>query len=231
MIKKNTLHNIDCLDGFKQLEDGSVDLVLTDPPYNISIKNNFKSLNRAGIDFGEWDKGFNQVDWLKAVAPKIRKGGSIVVFNAVQNINTVIDTLTAEGFTYKELGFYKKSNPIPRNRDRLYVTSIEPYIWLVKGKGWTFNRQKDTYETGIMEHPVVHHSKRIHTTQKPVELMETLVKIHSNEGDLVLDCFSGSASTLIACHGSGRDYIGFEKDIDNYNNSVKRLESFGVPHI
>lgn len=224
MLEQNKIYNIDCLEGFKQLDDESIDLVLTDPPYNISKKNNFSTLGRAGLDFGDWDHEFNQVDWLKAVVPKLRKGGSIVIFNAVQNIGTMIDTLEEEGMTFKEMGLYKKTNPMPRNRDRLYVTSLEPFVWFVKGKGWTFNRQRENYENAIFDYPVVNHRHRIHPTQKPLGLMEDLVKIHSNEGDLVLDCFSGSGSTAVACQKLNRNYIGFELDESNYANALKRIE-------
>lgn len=231
MLDINKLYHLDCLEGFKQLDDNSVDLVLTDPPYNISKENRFNSMGRKGIDFGEWDKGFNQVDWIKAVAPKVKKGGSIVIFNSVQNIGTVIDALEANGFTYKQLGFYRKTNPMPRNRDRLYVTATEVFIWAVKGRGWTFNRQRETYENAIFDYPTVHHKERIHSTQKPVGLMEDLIKIHSNEGDLVLDCFSGSASTLIAAKNLNRSYIGFELDDINYKNSKDRLDKADMSEI
>ena len=70
MIK---LNNGDSIDYIKGLKDNSVDAVITDPPYNISKDNNFKSMGRSGIDFGEWDKGFNLNSWIELVAPKVKK--------------------------------------------------------------------------------------------------------------------------------------------------------------
>lgn len=66
--------------------------------------------------------------------------------------------------------------------------------------------------------------KTSHPTQKPVKLMERALKIYSNENDLILDCFSGSGTTAIACHNLKRRFICIEKDFDYWAASVKRLE-------
>ena len=110
--------------------------------------------------------------------------------------------------------------------NRLYANSCDYAIWATKGKGWTFNRQRETYENAIFEYPVVHHSKRIHPTQKPVELIEDIIKIHSNEGDIILDPFMGSGSTAIACLNTNRRYLGFELDSNYFKESNKRIMSF-----
>jgi site-specific DNA-methyltransferase (adenine-specific) len=66
---------------------------------------------------------------------------------------------------------------------------------------------------------------RIHPTQKPVRLLERLLALVTKEGDFVLDPFSGSASTAIAAHNTGRNFIGFEIDKEYYDLSIKRLEN------
>lgn len=119
----------------------------------------------------------------------------------------------------------EKTNPMPRNRDRLYVTSCEFAVWAVKGKGWTFNRQRETYENTVFEYPLVSHKERIHPTQKKVELIEDLIKIHSNENDIVLDCFMGSATTAVACLNTNRRFIGFELDSDYFELAMSRVDS------
>lgn len=215
---------MDCIEGMKLIEDGTVDLLLTDPPYNVSQKSNFHTMGRKGVDFGEWDKEFNQEDWLEIALSKVKKGGSAIIYNDYKNIGIMKEVLEKNGFIIKEMLIWKKSNPMPRNRDRLYVTSIEVALWAVKGKGWTFNRQRDTYENAIFEAPVVNHTKRIHPTQKPIEIISELVKIHSNENDLVLDCFMGSATTALACIENNRNYIGFELDEEFYNKSLERIK-------
>lgn len=221
-----SLFNEDSLVGVNnRIDDNSVDLVLTDPPYNISMPNNFHTMNTGArnIDFGEWDGDFDQLSWIDIVAPKIKNGGSIVIFNALENMGNIKKRLEENGFIFKEFINWKKSNPMPRNRDRLYVTARETAIWAVKGRGWTFNRQRENYENGYFKYPIVHYSKRIHTTQKPVELMADLIKIHSNIGDTVLDPFSGSGSTGVACINLDRNFIGFELDGDYYSKSMTWL--------
>ena len=224
-LELNRIYQLDCLEGMKLIPDGSVDLLLTDPPYNVSQKSNFHTMGRKGVDFGEWDKEFNQTDWLEVACSKVKKGGSAIVFNDYKNIGEMKDVLEAKGFVIKEMLIWKKSNPMPRNRDRLYVTSIEVALWAVKGKGWTFNRQRGTYENGIFETPLVNHKKRIHPTQKPIEVISDLVKIHSNEKDIVLDCFIGSATTAVACELLDRKWIGFELEQEYIELANKRLDA------
>lgn len=221
----NKIYNMDCLLGLDKIQDESIDLLLTDPPYNISQPSRFHTMKgRTGVDFGEWDVSFNQTEWLSKACDKICKGGSAVVFNSYANIQQMTDVFKSKGFTVKQMLIWKKSNPMPRNRDRLYVTSFEVALWAVKGKGWTFNRQKDTYENGIFEYPTVHASKRTHPTQKPLDLITDLMKIHSNEGDVVLDCFMGSGTTAKAAFQNHRQFIGFELDKDFYQTATAEID-------
>ena len=218
---------MDCIQGMEEFK-GEVSLLLTDPPYNVSQKSNFHTMGRVGVYFGDWDKEFNQIDWLDLACQKIKKGGSAIIFNDYKNIGVMKETLEKNGLVIKELIVWKKTNPMPRNRDRLYVTSLEIAIWAVKGKGWTFNRQKDTYENAIFEMPIVHHKKRIHPTQKPLKIIEELIKIHSNEGELIMDCFMGSGTTAMGCINQNRNYIGFEIDENYYNLANERVKSILV---
>lgn len=222
MLETNVIFNEDCVDGLT-LRGGYCDLILTDPPYNLSRKNNFHTIGRAGIDFGEWDKGFDLTRWIPIAVERLRKGGSIIIFNDWHNMTLLSKALEACGCTVKEMIQWQKSNPMPRNRDRLYVTACEFAIWAVKGKGWTFNRQRSTYENTIFQYPIVSAKNRIHTTQKPVELMRDLIMIHSNEGDIVLDPFIGSGTTAVAALETGRRYIGYEIDGAYYTAALNRI--------
>lgn len=224
-MKLNKIYNMDCIEGMELLEDGSIDLLLTDPPYNVSMKSNFHTMGRTGVDFGEWDKGFDQKSWLEIALKKVRKGGSVVIFNDWKNIGAMKEVLENNGFVLKELIQWKKTNPMPRNRDRLYVTSCEFAVWAVKGKGWTFNRQRETYENTIFEYPLVSHKNRIHPTQKRLELIEDIIKIHSNENDVVLDPFMGSGTTAVACQNLKRNYIGFEISEEYCLNAEERIKN------
>lgn len=219
----NVISQGNCIEVMQYVPNESVDLLLTDPPYNVSQKSNFHTMGRKGVDFGEWDHDFDQTKWLRLACAKVRKGGSAIIWNDYKNIGVMKEVLESEGFTVKELILWRKTNPMPRNRDRLYVTSVEVALWAVKGKGWTYNRQRDTYENAIFEYPVVNHTKRIHPTQKPLELFEDLLRIHSNEGDTILDCFSGGGTTAEACLRLNRNFIAIELDEAYIKSSNQRI--------
>jgi site-specific DNA-methyltransferase (adenine-specific) len=224
-LELNRIYQLDCIEGMRMIPDESIDLLLTDPPYNVSMKSNFHTMGRKGVDFGEWDKGFDQHEWLSVACDKVKKGESAVIFNDYKNIGIMTDVLSEKGFVVKELIMWRKSNPMPRNRDRLYVTSVEVALWAVKGKGWTFNRQRDTYENGIFESPIVSHKQRFHPTQKPESVITSLVEIHSNEQDIILDPFMGSGTTAVVSKRNKRNFIGFEREPEYVEIANKRLDN------
>lgn len=111
------LHWGDCNDVMQTLIDRKikVDAIITDPPYNISKKNNFKTMGRAGIDFGEWDKDFDLISWLEKAEILLKKGGNIVVFNDWKNMTIITKALENINLEVKDLIRWKKTNPMPRN--------------------------------------------------------------------------------------------------------------------
>jgi DNA modification methylase len=117
---------------------------------------------------------------------------------------------------------WDKPNPIPLSNLK-HISNLE-FIVFVRGKGATFNcfdyhKMLKTYKYPA---PV----SRIHPTEKPIALLRHLLQIHSNENQLVLDCFSGSGSTGIACHLEKRNFILSEIDVNYYNTSNKALEVY-----
>lgn len=215
----------DCLELMKEIPDGSIDLILTDPPYNIARKNNFQTMGRSGIDFGEWDKGFDQYAWLREIPRILSKDGSVIIFNDWKNVGEIARYCELLGLVIKDLLRWQKTNPMPRNRDRRYITDFECAIWLTNKKAkWTFHRQSETYQRPMFEHSVVSGSEKVHPTQKPIKLLEELLLIHSNVHDIVLDPFMGSGSTPIACMNTRRHYISFELDNGYFENAKKRIE-------
>lgn len=151
-------------------------------------------------------------------------GSSVIIFNDWRNLGLLDNKLNDEGFIGKDIFRWIKSNPMPRNRDRRYVTSVENAVTIVKkGEKWTFNRQRSTYENGLFKYPIVSPKKRTHPTQKPIKLMEDLIKIHTNEGDTVLDPFMGSGSTGVACVNTGRNFIGMELEDKYFKIAEQRI--------
>ena len=211
----------DALAQLSEIKD--VDLVLTDPPYNVSSKDNriWGLRGRQGQDFGEWDAhSIEPADWIPLAADTLSKNGSMIVFCGISQASYVIDAMEKSGLKFKDCIRWIKTNPMPRNRDRRYVVDYEFAVWGARGK-WTFHRQNDTYDR-----PEIRCScpaKRVHPTQKPVQLMEDIIRRHSNPGDTVLDPFMGSGTTGVACQNLGRDFIGIEKDFEFFESAGKRL--------
>lgn len=219
----------DCLVEMKKIPDNGVDLVLTDPPYLISKQNNFKTqkdrVGRTGIDFGKWDYSFRPSS-LSFVVQKVRDGGSVIIFHSFDQYSQIKEALGK--LKFKDKIIWQKTNPMPRNRDRRYISAIEEASWYVKsGEKWVFNRQNENYEVPVYRYPSESGGgfKRYHPTQKNLQLIEKLVAIHSNEGDTVLDPFMGSGTTGVACKRLKRRFIGIEIDKKYFEIAKKRIES------
>ena len=222
------IYNGDCLEIMDTLiEEGiKVDCILTDPPYMIARKNNFHTMGRKGIDFGEWDKDVDLFSWLDRIPKLLSKNGSVVIFNDWKNLGDIARYCESLGLEIKDLLRWEKTNPMPRNRDRRYITDYECAIWLVNKKSkWVFNRLDEKYQRPKFEYPVVSgNEKTIHTTQKPVKLMEEIIRVHTKKDNTILDCFMGSGSTGVACMNANRKFIGIELDKNYFNIAKQRIE-------
>jgi len=212
----------DCLERMKEIPDGSVDMVLTDPPYNIARENNFKTMGRAGIDFGEWDKGADLFSYIEEVKRVLHKDGSFVVFNDWKNLGDISRFAESLGLVTKDLLRLEKTNPMPRNRDRRYITDFELAVWFTMPRAkWVFNRLDQNYQRPKFVHSV---QTGLHPTQKNLNLMSDLVRIHSNEGQTILDPFMGSGSTGKMALLANRKFVGIELDQGYFNIAKERIE-------
>ena len=225
-MELNKIYNEDCIKGMEKIEKESVDALITDPPYNIARDNNFKSMGRAGIDFGEWDKDFDLTSWISVAVNKVKKGGNVIIFTDWKSITPIIEELEKNKCDIKDMIRIEKSNPMPRNRDRRFITDYEIAIWAVKKGGkWTFNRQSETYERPLIKTRVTPKSEKTegaHPTQKSLEAMEWVIERLTNENDIVLDPFIGSGTTGVACNNLNRYFIGFELDEEYFNIAKRR---------
>lgn len=225
MSQRNDVVLGDSFQLLKTLEDGSFDLILTDPPYNISRPNNFQTMGREGFSWG-WDQEFDTTGWIEDAVRLLRPGGSIIVFNDWKLLGEITAALVASGCaekdpivwqhegqpdSYASPLIWEKNNPQPRNIHRRYVSDKEFAVWAVKPKAkWTFNKPDGvSYARGAFHFPVPR--KRKHPTKKPDELFEQLVRIHSNPGDWVLDPFAGEGTTSVAAKRTGRNSLVIDK--------------------
>lgn len=205
-----------------------VNHIITDPPYNISCKNNFNTLKRTrqGIDFGEWDKNFDLFSWIPKYEKILDKDGSMIVFCSYRYMSFIIDIMEKNNLVVKDVLIWRKTNPMPRNINRRYVQDMEFAIWAIKkGSKWTFNKDETKpYMRGFFETSLVMGNERTsHPTQKSLKLMEELIKIHTNENETILDPFMGSGTTGVACLNLNRKFIGIELNEDYFDIAIDRL--------
>ena len=230
LTERVELYNGDCNVVVKELiaKNVKVDAIITDPPYNISKENNFSTMKnpRKGVDFGNWDKNFNVCEWINDYSKLVKKDGSMIIFCSYLFLSYVCDTLQANNFDVKDIIVWKKSNPMPRNIERRYVQDMEFAIWAVNHKSkWTFNKPASVpYLRSVFETSIVSGAERtVHPTQKSLKLMIDIVKIHTNENDLIMDPFMGSGTTGVACIETNRRFIGVELNRDYFDISKNRI--------
>ncbi len=216
----------DCLDKLKELEDNSVDFVLTDPPYELDNhgggqnKDLHRSLTDKHIDF--ISDGFD-VENVFAELQRIMKVINLCIFCSNKQVSKIMSYWESRGYSTTCL-IWQKPNPIPFGNGK-YVSDIE-FIIYVRGKGATYNNLGIKEQSKVFNYSSPSSKKRIHPTEKPVELLERLIKIHSNTGDVVLDPFGGSGSTGEAALNNQRNIIIIEKDVEYFGLIKSRLEKY-----
>lgn len=233
-MQLNQIYNLDAFEFVKSIEPNSIDLVLIDPPYAISRKTNFwdtgskpgnPRFKRVAFDFGEWDKEeFDMKGLLPLLYKTLKEHGSIVIFYDLWKITTLRESMEAANFKQIRFAEWIKTNPIPLNVNLNYLTNArEAIITGVKGTKPTFN---SSYDKGIYSYKIYQEPDRFHPTQKPIKLINDLILKHSNENDIVLDCFSGSGTTAISCLETKRNYICCELNEEYYKKSIERIEDW-----
>ena len=216
-----TIYHGDCLEVLPQLDQ--VDLVLTDPPYNISeegadIRNIGGSLAQRR-DFGVWDR----VDWspkefLDATITLMRPGSSVLAFTS----DRLLSAYRECGLQPRGTVVWEKTNPPPTPRPS-YVSATEWIVWLQK-QGAKARWNSGGFTTNILRYPICGGEERSHhPTQKPLALIKELVGRHSDTGDLILDPFMGSGTTLRAAKDLGRRAIGIELNRDYCDIAIQRM--------
>jgi DNA modification methylase len=224
----------------KTLEDNSVDLILTDPPYNLGLfmKNRDTNLKKmrdnffgdAGwddLEYDEWVESMNS--FFEQAGRVMKKGGSMIVFMSIIKVEGIIRLAESHGFYYKTTGIWHKQNPMPRNMNLHFINSTEAWVYFTyKAKTGTFNNAgkavHDFIETSVTPAGEKRFGK--HPTQKPVQLMEHFILLLSNPGDTVLDPFRGSGSTGVAArrNGNNRNFIGIELSQEYLDYAAQRIK-------
>lgn len=221
----------------QKLPPAGVDLILTDPPYNLGkfMKDrdtNLKKMRDNYFGAAGWDD-LEFVDWETAMdgffeesTRVLKRGGAMIVFMSIIKVETLIRIAERHGLYYKTTGIWHKQNPMPRNMNLHFVNSTEAWVYFMyKKKTGTFNNGGKVVHDFI-ETPVTPAGERKHgrhPTQKPEQLMFHFIKILSNEGDMVLDPFMGSGSAGVASVKLGRNFTGIELNPTYYQIAQKRI--------
>jgi len=235
MVKLNVIENMDCLKYLKTIPDNFVDLVVIDPPYNVSQKQNIKYKNLNIVkNFGSWDYGFDPIPVLKELKRVLKSKGQIYVFCSTKQIPIYMNEFIEKWF-FRNLIVWYKTNPAPRMSKLNFVFANEYIVYAINEKGkpsesvFNFSGQVTMHNTIITsalqgkERLKNTLGKTAHPTQKPLSVLKKLIAVSSNEGDVILDCFMGVGSTAVACKELNRSFIGCELDKQYWEIGGKRL--------
>ncbi len=225
------LHKGDCRNILPQLNRRGIkaDLLLTDPPYNIS--NEAGVITRRGGKFGkttdispkfEFDHKIEPEEWIPLASKVLKENAVAVIFLAVQQVPAVMALLKSEGFEKIYLSAWVKPNPTPQARKRKWCTGLEHFVIATRGEKYHYN-WKEGHHTGYIITPAVSGKKRVHETQKPLKLMTDIVRWWSFPGDIVLDPFMGSGTSGVAAVKYRRGFIGVEEKLKHYNTAKRRI--------
>ena len=230
--------NESCFEFLPKNKSKSVDLILIDPPYEISRPTNFLSGEETGrdtdrfrisMDFGDWDKNFYGLEEVFKESYRIlRDSGTMICFYDLWKIETIKRYYDDNKFKQIRFIEWLKTNPVPINSKINYLTnSREVAVLGIKKSKPTFH---SSYDNGLYQYPICQDAGRFHPTQKPLALMKELIEKHSNEGDIVLDCFSGSGTIGVAALTTNRKFLGCEINPEYYEKSLERIKALEKNH-
>lgn len=246
-----TLYQGDCIEILAQLPANSVDLVFSDPPYNLSNDGfTVQSGKRVKVNKGKWDRSSGvekdvefHLSWIQACQRVLKEEGTIWISGTYHSIYQCGYALQLLGFHILNDIAWFKPNASPNISCRYFTASHETLLWAKKSKKakHTFNYQEmksgDWHEKDQLKNPdkqmrsvwsltTPKKSEKAHgrhPTQKPLDLLERIITASSQPGDLILDPFSGSGTTGIAAFTENRKYIGIEAEKEYLDLTISRL--------
>jgi len=208
----NRVHNKDAFESLKQLPPESINAIITDPPYGNNRGYGRSQLGHRTIE------GDSNLNWLHQFAvgcyQTLKDPGFCVVFTQWRTIDKFRKVFEEAGFRIKTVAVWDKGKP---GLGDGIAEEYENIIIFRKGKA------KSPYSGNVFREPRVI-GRPEHPHEKPLKLMERLVGLFSEEGDVVLDPFLGSGTTAVACKRLGRNFIGFEIKSEYCKIAEKRLK-------
>lgn len=205
---RNVIFNGDCIDVMRSFDRGAVDFILTDPPYLVNYRSR-DGRKVANDDNARWLRpAFNQMHRV------LKDGGFAVSFYGWNKVDLFMDAWKAAGF--RIVGHIVFRKRYASSAKFLRYQHEQAYL-LAKGNVCL----PDNPIPDVIDFPYA--GNKLHPTQKPVEALRPLIEAFTKPGELVLDPFSGSGSTLAAAQQLGRDWIGVELDGRHHETASRRL--------
>ena len=212
----------DCLERMKEIPDGSVDMILTDPPYKVTSRGGYTNAGgmmlcdkmRKGDVFEH--NNISISDYLGSLYRVLKESSHCYIMTNNKNITDFLIAVKESEFHLVKNLIWAKDNKI---MSQAYMSQFEYILFLRKGKFKKINN------CGTSDLIMVKNTKaKSHPTEKPVELMEVLISNSSDDGDVILDPFMGTGSTGVATKNLNRNFIGIELDENYFNIAKQRIE-------
>ena len=212
----------DCLERMKEIPDGSVDLILTDPPYRMTKRG--RSCRPNWMPSGMGGNVFSgdippTSEWISELF-RVMRDGHLYVFTNTISLQETLNAATGAGFKLHNIISMIKDTGMP---NRWYYKQTELVLFMRKGKALPINDY--TSRDNVKVTMPTEKSGKLHITQKPLDFVTKLVTNSSKELGTVLDPFMGSGTTGVACVNTNRDFIGIELDQDYFDIAKQRIGS------
>lgn len=218
-MKINKIYNIDCFEGFKQMQDKSVNHTFTSPPYNRKRNDKYEHYDDNIEDYFNW--------LCNVIDECLRVSKEYVFFNIMKNYYNKQDVFKLIGkYSEKiiEIIIWEKTNPLPANGNNI-TNAYEFFIVF----GDSALKSNTTYTKNIISTAVNSNMTTDHKAIMKQDVAEWFIKNFTKENDLILDCFMGAGTTAITCKFNKRNYIGFELNNKYVELSNKRIyETLGL---
>lgn len=223
----------DCLERMKEIPDGCIDMVLTDPPYGISYKSGRQGIDRIKSNARQGDDVVRDayfshiandselpVEWLYEAYRVLRDNSAIYVFGRWDKWSLLASAIQDAGFALKNMIVLYKSNHGMGDLKGSYAPKHELLAYAVKGKhALQGKRLPDVWEVPVK----FSGARRHHPNEKPLSWLTPAIEKSTEEGCTVLDPFAGSGTTGVACVNTNRDFIGIELDKEYFRIAKKRI--------
>lgn len=219
----------DSRDIIKQIPDNSIDVILTDPPYNIGIHTtgNIHIPGRAPInDVVEWDLvDFNPEEWVEDFIRILKPTGNLFIFTTYNQLGRWYNALDHR-FDTSNFMVWHKTNPTPKIFKAGFLNSCEMvFTCWNKRHTWNFISQAEMHN--FLESPICMGPERVknpkHPAQKPISILKKLIQIASNTDDIIFDPFMGVGSVGVAALQLGRKFIGVEINSEYFRAAQERI--------